>query len=160
MFHIKGHQSAQQAAEHRTSFHFKGRLGDQSPHSLCTIGTRVLHSFQHHLSPVSHESKHSGRASSGRCVPAWRGAKRTGSGPLAGRPRAQSGRWDNRGLVAINWRSWGCSILREESRKLDTGSHNSLPGKLSEPWLSRGLTRTTCVRSPILPPGKASLPSA
>ena len=37
MFHIKGHQSAQHAAEHRTSFHFKGRLGGQSPHSLCTI---------------------------------------------------------------------------------------------------------------------------
>ncbi len=66
------------------------------------------------------------------------GAKRTGSGPFAGRPRALNGRWDNGGLVAINWRSWGCSIPREESRKLDTGSHNSLPRKLSEPWLSRG----------------------
>ncbi len=82
MFHIKGHQSAQQAAEHRTSFHFKGRLGDQSPHSLCTIGTRVLHSFQHHLSPVSHESKHSGRVSSVRCVSAWRGGEENRIGPV------------------------------------------------------------------------------
>jgi len=64
MFHVKGHQSAQQAAEHRTSFHFKGRLGGQSAHSLFTIETRVLHSFQHHPSRVSHESKHSGRVSS------------------------------------------------------------------------------------------------
>jgi hypothetical protein len=37
MFHIKGHQSAQQAAEHRTSFHFKGRLGSQYPRFLSTI---------------------------------------------------------------------------------------------------------------------------
>ena len=139
MFHIKGHQAAQQAAEHRTSFHFKGRLGSQYPHFLSTIGTRVLHSFQHHPSQVSHESKHSGRVSSGRCVPACAGTKRTGPGPFAGRPRALSGRWDNGGLVAINWRSWGCSILREESRKLDTGSHSFLPRKPSEPWLSTDL---------------------
>ena len=82
MFHVKGHQSAQQAAEHRTSFHFKGRLGGQSPHSLCTIGTRVLHSFQHHPSPVSHESKHSGRVSSARCVSAWRGGEENRIGPV------------------------------------------------------------------------------
>ncbi len=82
MFHIKGHQSAQQAAEHRTSFHFKGRLGSQYPHFVSTIGTRVLHSFQHHTSPVSHESKHSGRASSGRCVPAWRGGEENSIGPV------------------------------------------------------------------------------
>ena len=82
MFHIKGHQSAQHAAEHRTSFHFKGRLGGQSPHSLCTIGTRVLHSFQHHLSPVAHESKHSGRVSSARCISAWRGGEENRIGPV------------------------------------------------------------------------------
>jgi hypothetical protein len=82
MFHIKGHQSAQQAAEHRMSFHFKGRLGSQYPHFLSTIGTRVLHSFQHHPSPVSHESKHSGIVSSGRCVPAWRGDEENRTGPV------------------------------------------------------------------------------
>ena len=82
MFHIKGYQSAQQAAEHRTSFHFKGRLGSQYPHFLSTIGTRVLHSFQHHPSPVSHESKHSGCASSGRCVPASRGGEENRIGPV------------------------------------------------------------------------------
>ena len=75
IFHIKSHQSAQQAAEDRTSFHFKGRLGSQYPHFLSTIGTRVLHSFQHHSSPVSHESKHSESASPGVYVPALRGGE-------------------------------------------------------------------------------------
>src|SRR5208337_1636675 len=88
------------------------------------------------------------------------GVKRTVSGPFTGRPSAQSGRWDSSGLVAINWQSWVCSIPREESRKLDTGSHNSLPRKHSEPWLSRGCARTTCVPSPISRPAKASLPLA
>ena len=82
MFHIKGHQAAQEAAEHRTSFHFKGRLGSQYPRFLSTIGTRVLHSFQHQPSPVSHESKDSGRASSGRCVPDSRGGEENSIGPV------------------------------------------------------------------------------
>jgi len=86
MFHIKGLQ----AAEHRTSFHFKGWLGSQYPHFLSTIGTRVLHPFQHHPSPVSHESKHSGCASSGRCVPAWRGGEENRIGPVRRQaPRTQ-----------------------------------------------------------------------
>ncbi len=82
MFHIKGHQAAQQAAEHRTSFHFKGRLGSQYPHFLSTIGTRVLHSFQHHPSQVSHESKHSGSVSPGVYVPALREGEENSIGPV------------------------------------------------------------------------------
>ena len=47
-FTSKAFSRLSRAAEHRTRFHFKGRLGSQYPHFLSTIGTRVLHSFQHH----------------------------------------------------------------------------------------------------------------
>src|SRR5271157_1116424 len=44
--------------------------------------------------------------------------------------------------------------------RFQSNSQSCVPRKTSELWLSRGFTRTTCVRSPILPPGKAALPSA
>jgi len=160
MFHIKGHQSAQQAAEHRTSFHFKGRLGGQSAHSLFTIETRVLHSFQHHPSRVSHESKHSGRVSSGRCVPAWRGGEENRIGPVrrqaprTERPVGQRG--VGRDQLAV------LGLLDPERGKPQAryGLAQLAPQETLGAMALEGVTRTTCVRSPILPPGKASLPSA
>jgi hypothetical protein len=76
MFHIKGHGLAlRQATEHLARFHFKERPGDQFPHFLTWIGTRVLHAFQHHTSPASHESTLPGPVSPRPCVPAPRGGE-------------------------------------------------------------------------------------
>jgi hypothetical protein len=161
MFHIKGHQSAQrQAAMHLTIFQSKGQPGRQSPHSLVDIGTRIRTFFsitrlRFRMRARTPDVSHRDPASRPRA-----GAKRTASIPFAVMPHAPHG-WRRRGgLIAINWLSWGCSIPMQESHKFGTGSHSCVPRKPSELWLCRGLTRITCVRSPILPPGKASLPSA
>ena len=132
MFHIKGHQSAQQAAEDRTSFHFKGRLGSQYPHFLSTIGTRVLHSFQHHPSPVSHESKHSDMPHREFASRLCAGVKRTVSGPFTGRPRHRAA-----GGTAGGWSRSTGSPGAARSRERKTAS--SIRARTA---LSRGNSRS------------------